>query len=39
MHIDEICFIIYYYLLTYFGRFYEHHQGGIQETEATRTCW
>jgi len=26
IHIDKICFIIYYYSPTRFGRFYNHHQ-------------
>ena len=31
MHTDKICFIIYYYSSTCFGRFCEHYQGVTQE--------
>ena len=31
IHVDKICFIIYCYSPTCFGRFCDHHQGVIQE--------
>jgi len=37
MHIDKICFTIYYYLPTFFGRFCDHHQGVIQELKQLLT--
>jgi len=31
MHTDKICFTIYYYSSTCFGRFCDHHQGVTQK--------
>ena len=31
MHTDRLCFIIYYYSSTCFGRFCDHHQGVTQK--------
>jgi len=31
MHTDKICFVIYYYTATCFGRFCDHYQGVTQE--------
>ena len=39
MHIDKICFTIYYYSPTCFGRFCDHHQGVTQEyIQYTNNC-
>jgi len=39
MHVDKLCFIVYYYLPTCFSRFCSHHQGVVQEyKQCTNKC-